>query len=124
MGPHLSLRQLARRKQVSNRSRRLKKKLYLEEFAVYGFAITCELSIDNTADYNAFIDEFLDFVEARDLMIGGGASHNRFDCFVVAQGRYQSPSEEDRSAVSQWFANNGKCSNVEVGELVDVNLDA
>ncbi|AYF15583.1 TPA: YggL family protein [Vibrio parahaemolyticus] len=106
---------------AKNRSRRLRKKLYSDEFTVYGFSVACDLSIGNTSEYDAFIDEFIDFVEARNLMIGGGASHNKFDCFVVAEGRYDSATEDDRAAIEKWFTNNPECTNVEVGVLVDVN---
>lgn len=83
---------------MKNRSRRLRKKLFSGEFTVYGFSIGCELSIHNASGYDVFIDELIDFVETRSLIIGGGGSHNKFDCFVVAEGRYDSPTEEDRSA--------------------------
>jgi uncharacterized protein len=69
-----------------------------------------------------FIDEFIDFVEALNLMIGGVASHNKFDFFVVAEGRYDSPNEDDRAAIKKWFSDNSKCSSIEVGALVDANL--
>ncbi|MEL4428377.1 50S ribosome-binding protein YggL [Shewanella mangrovisoli] len=68
-----------------------------------------------------FIDEFIDFVEARNLMIGGGASHSKLDCFVVAEGRYDSVTEDDRTAIEMWFTNKPECTNVEVRSLVDVN---
>ncbi len=106
---------------AKNRTRRLRKKLYSDEFTVYGLAVSCDLSICNESEHDVFIDEFIDFVEARNLMIGGGASHNKFDCFVIAEGRYDSVTEEDRSAIEKWFTNSPECTNVEVSALVDAN---
>ncbi|EJL6463929.1 MULTISPECIES: YggL family protein [Vibrio] len=106
---------------AKNRSRRLRKKLYSDEFTVYGISVSCDLSIDKASEYDVFIDEFIDFVEARNLMIGGGASHSKFDCFVVAEGRYDSVTEDDRVAIETWFINKPECTNVEVSTLVDVN---
>lgn len=108
---------------AKNRSRRLRKKLYSGEFTVYGISVSCDLIADKVSEYEVFIDEFIDFVEARDLMIGGGASHNEFDCLVVAQGRYNSVTESDRAAIETWFTNKPECANVEVSALIDVNSD-
>lgn len=106
---------------AKNRSRRLRKKLYIDEFIVYGFSVSCDLSIDKASEYDVFIDEFIDFVEARNLIIGGGASHSKFDCFVVAEGRYDSATEDDRAAIETWFTNKPECTNIEVSALVGVN---
>lgn len=107
---------------AKNRSRRLRKKLYSDEFTVYGFSVSCDLNIDKASEYDVFIDELLDFVESRNLMIGGGASQSKFDCFVVAEGRYDSVTEDDRIAIETWFTNKPECTNVEISALVDVNL--
>ncbi|EJY4342147.1 YggL family protein [Vibrio cholerae] len=106
---------------AKNRSRRLRKKLYSDEFTVYGISVSCDLIIDKASEYDVFIDEFIDFVETRNLMLGGGASHSKFDCFVVAEGRYDSVTEDDRVAIETWFINKPECANVEVSTLVDVN---
>ncbi|ABI37766.1 protein of unknown function DUF469 [Shewanella sp. MR-4] len=107
---------------AKNRSRRLRKKLYSDEFSVYGFSVSCDLNIDKASEYDVVIDELLDFVESRNLMIGGGASHSKFDCFVVAKGRYDSVTEDDRTAIETWFTNKPECTNVEISALVDVNF--
>ena len=106
---------------AKNRSRRLRKKLYSDEFSIHGLSASCDLSIDKSSEYDVFIDELIDFAESRNLIIGGGTSHSKFDCFVVAEGRYDSVTEEDRTIIEQWFTNNPKCTNTEIGALVDVN---
>ncbi|MDH1470562.1 50S ribosome-binding protein YggL [Shewanella sp. GD03713] len=106
---------------AKNRNRRLRKKLYSDEFTVYGFSVFCDLSIEDEPEYDVFIDEFIDFIEARNLMIGGGVSHSKFDCFVVAEGRYGSVTHEDRAEIEMWFMNKPECKNIKLSSLVDVN---
>ncbi|WP_428774386.1 YggL family protein [Vibrio sp.] len=106
---------------AKNRSRRLRKKLYVDEFAVYGFSFSCQLSVDSDKQVDSLIDEFVDFIERRDLVMGGGADQTSFDGFIVPEGRYESAKEEDRLAVDNWLSQRPECSNVEVSALTDAN---
>lgn len=109
---------------AKNRSRRLRKKLYSDEFTVYAFSATCTLSIAQSSDYyDMFIEKLIDFVESRKLMIAAGGSNNKFDCFVMADGRYDSATEEDRLAIEKWLVDSGKCTDIEVSALFDANAD-
>ena len=101
-------------------SRRLRKKLYLEEFAVFGFECACELN-ETEAGFDVFLDELVEVVEARGLIIGGGGSAKEFAAFVASQQRYGSATKEDRQAVEQWLGAQARTSKVVVGELVDAN---
>ncbi|HCG7097391.1 TPA: YggL family protein [Vibrio parahaemolyticus] len=106
---------------AKNRSRRLRKKLFIGEFTVYGFEVTCRMTEQSNTNYNQFIDEFIDLVEDQNLIFGAGASLGKFDCFVMSDGRYDSPTDQDRLVIENWLSNNPIISEVKVGELVDAN---
>ncbi len=96
--------------------------MYSDEFTVYGFSASCSLNVDTPSDYDVFLDEIIDFVESRDLFIGGGGSNNEFGCFVIAGGRYDSATEDDRQAMEKWLTDSGKCTDIEISALVDANV--
>ncbi|MBR9786845.1 MAG: DUF469 family protein [Vibrionaceae bacterium] len=106
---------------ATNRSRRLRKKLYVDEFKVLGFSFSCQLNLTKEAECDVLIDDFLSFIEGRDLVMGGGADLTSFDGFVVPERRYDSATEDDRLAVEQWLTAYKVCSKVEVSPLVDAN---
>jgi len=102
-----------------NRSRRLRKKLYMDEFSILGFGFTCELAFENEAELDSFFDEFISFVESNDLHIAGGSDDESFDGFITSIGRYESATEEDRTAVQNWLTAQEKVSEVVIGKLED-----
>ena len=104
---------------AKNRSRRLRKKLYVDEFAVYGFEFFCRLNIEDASEHDSLLDEFIEFIESHGLVMGGGANAKEFEGFVVSEGRYDSPSEKDRKAIDSWLNSHPKCYEVKVGSLVD-----
>ncbi|MCG6234222.1 YggL family protein [Vibrio furnissii] len=106
---------------TTNRSKRLRKKLYVGEFQVLGFAFSCKVNADDDTQYDVLLDSFIDFIESRNLVMGGGANHESFDGFVVAEGRYDSATDEDRAAVEKWLSEQAMCSQVQVEALVDIN---
>lgn len=106
---------------AKQRSRRLRKKLYTGEFVVLGFEFSCTLAMENEAEIDALVESFTDFIEARNLLLGGGVNTTSFGGFIVAAGRYDSPTEDDRAAVQQWLSQQAKCSDVVVSELADIN---
>ncbi|QUJ70467.1 DUF469 family protein (plasmid) [Photobacterium sp. GJ3] len=108
---------------TKNRSRRLRKKLFSGEFTVYGFAVNCRMTEHSETDYEEFIDEFIDLVESQNLIVGGGSSQEQFDCFVVSNNRYDSPTEKERLVIERWLLSNPIFAEVNVGELVDANND-
>ena len=106
---------------AKNRSRRLRKKLFSGEFTVYGFEVTCRITEQGEINYDQFIDEFIELVEGQSLIFGGGANHGKFDCFVMSDGRYDSPTDKERLVIENWLSNNSNISEIKVGELVDAN---
>ena len=103
----------------TNRSRRLRKKLYLDEFSILGFGFTCELAFENEAELDNFFSQFIVFVESKGLHVEGGSDDESFDGFVTSIGRYDSATEEDRTAIQNWLIAQEKVSEVLLGKLED-----
>ncbi|WP_426417131.1 YggL family protein [Aestuariirhabdus sp. LZHN29] len=104
-----------------NRSRRLRKKLYLGEFAVMGFEFTCRIDLKGESEFDALFDELADLMGERNLLVIGGGSEESFEGYVVSSERYQSATDEDRKAVEQWLANQSCISDATVNELSDAH---
>lgn len=102
-----------------NRSRRLRKKLYMDEFSILGFGFTCALAFENEAELNIFFGKFIDFVESKNLHVAGGADDENFDGFITSIGRYDSATEEDRTDIQNWLTAQEKVSEVLLGKLED-----
>jgi len=105
------------------RSRRLRKKLFVDEFAVYGFEVTITFADFDENTFDAFLDEIVEFVVSKNLIIGGGGGVDEFEGFISSNDRYGSATEEDRNAVSSWLEGQSIIQSVEVSELVDANYD-
>jgi len=105
------------------RSRRLRKKLYVNEYRVYGFEVSLSFKEMDESALDPFLDEMVDFVGSRNLMIAGGGGIDVFDAFVSSSDRYGSTSEEDRRVFSNWLKEKSLIKNVELGDLVDANFD-
>lgn len=106
---------------VDNKSRRIRKKLYLGEFAVYGMQLRCQLSCETDQEYDQFTDELMAWLEARELCCICGASNGICDAVIMPESRYGKPSEADREALTQWLSEQSQVTGVELGELIDLN---
>ncbi|MFT5788371.1 MAG: hypothetical protein ACI8SJ_000474 [Shewanella sp.] len=104
----------------SKRSKRLSKKLYVDEYAVFGFEVSCKLQLETEAVFDVFFDELIALVESRGLILGGGGYHT-FSVMISSDGRYDSPKDNDIDAVTNWLSTNPICSDVLVGSLIDLN---
>ena len=98
----------------STRSRRLRKKLHVDEFRELGFAVRFVLApSDDPLASLRFWDAFLaEAIEAQALQYGGGA-----EGFVCAERG--SVAEAQRAQVRDWLLARGEATQVEVGPLVD-----
>ena len=105
---------------IENKNRRLRKKLYLGEFAILGFEVSCKTSIADFDQYDVFIDEFIDFIDSIGLCFGGGGLE-LFEGFLCSIERYHSVTEAEQLQVAQWLEARAEVSKVEVSELVDAN---
>ncbi|PKG40927.1 YggL family protein [Psychromonas sp. Urea-02u-13] len=109
--------------QTIKRSRRLRKKLYIDEFSVYGFEITITFADFDENSFDAFLDEMVDFIESRNLVVEGGGGVDEFEAFISSNERYGSASEDDRNVISTWLESKPVIQSVEVSDLVDANYD-
>ena len=101
------------------RSRRLRKKLYLDEFSILGFEFSCKIDEVPEQDYDAFFDAFADQAEKRDLFVSIDGQDNQFEGFVTSGNRYGSATEDDRKAMEETLAAASIVSDIVVGPLVD-----
>ncbi|OBU29071.1 DUF469 domain-containing protein [Photobacterium kishitanii] len=104
---------------VHNKSKRLRKKLYLGEFAVFGFEVTFKVKVANDVEFDAFIDDIIEVVESRNLIAGGGGTLNDYSLFLCGDGRYSSASESDRAYMKNWLEINACSNSIVIGDLVD-----
>lgn len=103
-------------------NQRQRKKLRLGEFQEFIFQANARfhLPLDESA-YEPFIDDFVEFLESRKLIIGGMGG--RFpiattDGFIQASGR-GSPSETDRHAIVNWLLARPEMASASADEFVD-----
>jgi uncharacterized protein YggL (DUF469 family) len=104
---------------LKNKSKRVQKKLFLGEFAVYGFEVTGKISQES--EFDSFFDDFMIFIESKGLCFGGGYTKDFFDGFITHIERYGSASEEDRREVENWLSSNSNLTDIKVDGLVDSN---
>lgn len=100
----------------NSRSRRLRKKLHLEEFQELGFDVEAEFKeIQTGAAEEELLIAFIDgVIEPRGLIYGGGVA-----CGFVCKAGGGSATEEDRSAVQKWLQARSEFTSVTVYELSD-----
>ncbi|MFT7559789.1 MAG: hypothetical protein ACI93R_001704 [Flavobacteriales bacterium] len=101
------------------RSKRLRKKLYLEEFAIVGFEFSYKLDLESTDAYEAFLDSFVDLIDTLNLIVNLDGDHGVFQGFVSSGERYGSTTEDDRTAIKDALESYDTVSDVVVQELVD-----
>ncbi|MDN3652607.1 50S ribosome-binding protein YggL [Thalassotalea ponticola] len=104
---------------AKNRSRRLRKKLRVDEFQELGFDVTWSFADSTTSeDIDMFIDQFFaEAIEPHGLGFGGeGDLH--WSGLVCTQ-KLGKCTEEDRQRVEKWLVEHG-AQSVVVSPLYDV----
>lgn len=104
----------------SQRSKRLRKKLYLDEFAVFGFVVTLKLNTESDEALDAFIESLADFAESRHLLVGGGGLNN-IELVIGSALRYGSATEKDRESIRTWIEERNEVELLELGPLIDLH---
>jgi uncharacterized protein YggL (DUF469 family) len=105
----------------SGKSRRLRKKLYLAEFAVMGIELDCSLTCKDESELATIMDDFLVYVDSLNLCIGGGGDLTSFAGFISSNERFGSVTEADIASMSTWLKAQDVVSEFNVGELIDAN---
>lgn len=101
---------------ATNRSRRLRKKLCVDEFQELGFELNLEFAegLDDEA-VDAFLDAFLtEAMDANGLDYVGGD-----DFGLVCLAKRGSVTEEQRAIVKAWLKARSEVTKVEVSPLLD-----
>lgn len=102
---------------MATRSRRLRKKLCVDEFQELGFEVQLNYREGiSDAERNTAMDEFLDVaIEANGLGFIGADEFG-----YVCLGRRGSVTAEQRAQVEAWLKGHRDLSGSVVGELIDV----
>ncbi|MGL1959421.1 MAG: 50S ribosome-binding protein YggL [Colwellia sp.] len=104
---------------AKNRSRRLRKKLRVDEFKEFGFDVAWQFNEGITGDeLDAFINKFFDEVIEVNALSFGGEGDTLWHGLICTQ-KLGSCTEEHRAAVDKWLNENG-AKSVTVSELYDV----
>ncbi len=101
------------------RNRRLRKKLYLEEFAILGFEFSFKMDLESPEAYEAFLDSFVDVIGALNLIVNLDGDHGVFQGFASSAERYGSTTEADRTVIKDALESYDTLSDIVVKELVD-----
>ncbi len=101
---------------MPNRSRRLRKKLKLDEFIVLSFGIAIDLAADVTpAQVDTFWNEWIaDAIEANGLLYGGLNTG-------VATAESGQSTDLQRQQVTDWLKARAEVERFKVGPLTDSN---
>lgn len=102
---------------ATNRSRRLRKKLCVDEFQELGFELTLNFKADLSDQViDSFIDQFLD-----EAIAGNGLDYvGGEDYGLVCLAKRGSVSEEQRTAVETWLKGREELQGFEISPLLDV----
>ena len=106
------------------RSNRLNKKLYVGDYAVLGFEVSFKFAEIEEQTFDTFFTDIVEFVESRDLIMGGAGGSESFVIYVSSYGRYKSATEEDRIAFEQWLAERKFIVDDKVAPLSDAYYGA
>jgi len=108
----------------SIKSRRLRKKLYLDEFSVKGVELDCNLTCKEESELATIMDDFLLYIDSLNLCISGGGDLSSFAGFISSNERYGSVTESDISSMSTWLKDQKVVAEFTISELVDENYGA
>jgi uncharacterized protein YggL (DUF469 family) len=102
---------------ATNRSRRLRKKLCVDEFQELGFELTLTYRENlSDAELNGFLDDFLlDAVDANGLGYVGGEDYG-----FICLGKRGSVSAEQRAQVEAWLKGRKELAEFTISPLMDV----
>jgi len=104
---------------AKNRSRRIRKKLRVDEFQEFGFDVAWQLAEGiNGEELDAFIDKFFSEAIQPNKLSFGGEGDTLWHGLVCTQ-KLGSCTEEHRTNVEKWLTDNGATS-VALSPLYDI----
>jgi len=102
---------------TSKRKRRIRKKLYLDEFAVYVFELKIDLSTSYPEEELVFLDDLIYQLEGMKLLYMGYFLETKLRGHIIAKGRYNSPTEFQRQYISDWCQRHSSIKEFEFGSF-------
>lgn len=106
---------------LKNKSKRLRKKLYLGEFAIHLFEVKCTMNLGTIEENDSLMDLFDNYLFPKGLSYGGLSSLSDIDIVVCSQKRYGSPSEEERLKMIEWLKSLPQLTSFVVGDVIDAH---
>lgn len=102
---------------ATNRSRRLRKKLCVDEFQELGFELQLSYpeGTEDAVIEAFFADLVVDAIESNGMALIGGE-----EFAVICSGKRGSVTPEQRAAVEAWLKTRSEVSSFEISSLLDV----
>lgn len=107
-------------KSSAHRSRRLRKKLRIDDFQCLGFDVNIKLKegLAKDASDQVFFDFVDHAIEANNLSCGGGGAPGNLHFFVMATNN-KSATDTDRANVEAWLKTAVNVESYQVQPLID-----
>ncbi|MCL1079684.1 DUF469 family protein [Parashewanella spongiae] len=99
----------------AKRNRRLRKKLFVDEYSVYGQKFKVKL-VDNEEQEDNFLDDFCDLLGSMNMYCAGGNG----GFLVCSHGRYDLPSVQQMERIQVLLEQHSAV--IELGEFKPLNL--
>ena len=104
--------------QQITRTRRLRKKLHLDEFAILGFEFSFTLR-SSADEQEQFLNSLAALADTENLFISLGNDNEMFEGAATSADRYGNATEANRAALETLLKGNTKVTDAKVGALVD-----
>ena len=102
--------------------KRLRKKKHLGEFAVRGVSLRVRF-VDgfDEAAFDRFIDDFIDWIETKDLQFGGGGSYqSAWEGVIDPSPQWLKIPSDVIADLESWLRASGQVSGFEISPLWDL----
>ncbi len=103
----------------SKMNRRLRKKLYLGEFAITGFEFSCSIDGVDENKVNDFFSELLSFLQSNNMLFSGGGTKDNFGGYITSQLRYGSLTGADSETLKTWLSGYAGVTDIHLEDLSD-----
>lgn len=104
----------------SSKKRRLRKKLYLQEFAILGFKLNIDINPAEAVDSEPFFDQLVALLNERNLFLNIGDCNSSCNGFVSSAARYGSATNQDIDAIKALLDSQALVTSYQLGDLRDV----
>ena len=107
---------------MANRSRRLRKKLHIEEFKELGFTVSWSFQEGtNTTELDKRVDDFIREVIEPNGLAYEGSGYLNWQGIICTQ-KLGNCTEKHRTIIGDWLKDQG-LNNIKIGQLIDIWWD-